>query len=118
MSPHTLRSKFVLNIFVCLALAGALAAAVAAACSIIPATAVRLDATPVPTGGVIRQVRSVGLDRCGGDLKRAPRLTRRSRRRQLGLRSWAEDGLIVPEQVIHQVIATAPSRRSCRVGLT
>jgi hypothetical protein len=110
-NPHIAgvpRVKILLiSLFACLALAGAVAAAVAAACTIIPATAVRLDATPVPAGGTIRQVRAVGLDHCGGDLKRAPRLTRRARRRHAGPQSWAEEALMVRQRAAHQVVATA-----------
>jgi hypothetical protein len=86
-------SKILTAIFVGLALAGAFAAAVAAVFAIFPATASRLDTGPLP-GGPVKQARSVGLDHYGGDLKRAVRLTRRSRRRLAGPQSWAETGLI------------------------
>ncbi len=97
MSPHTFRTQILVPVCACLALAGAIAAAAAAACSIFPATAVRVDR---PTAGRIvhgqTSARPVGLDHGGGDIKRAPRLTRRSKRRHHGqLQAWTDVGMIV-----------------------
>jgi hypothetical protein len=92
MSPHRFPQQTLAYLGACLALAGAAAAAAAAAFSIFPATAIRVD-RPVPGQA---SVRSIGLDHGGGDMKRAPRLTRRSRRRQHGqLQAWTDSGMIV-----------------------
>ncbi len=81
-----------------LALAGVFAAALTAAFAIYPVTASRLAAVPLAAGPVTQGrlvARPVGLEHCGGDLRRAVRLTRRARRRLTGqLQSWADAGLI------------------------
>ena len=92
MSPHAFRRQTFVPLCAYLALAGATAAAAVAAFSLLSATAIRLD-QPVPGRTVAR---SVGLTHSGGDLGRAPRLTRRSKRRQHGqLQAWSDVGMIV-----------------------
>jgi hypothetical protein len=101
--PGFTHAKILTTLLASLALAGAVAAAAAAAFAIVPVTASRIDAGKLPASPV-KQVRSVGLDHGGGDLKRAPRLTRRSRRRSAGqLQSWADTGLIVLDRPARQV---------------
>jgi hypothetical protein len=101
--PGLFHARILTNLFASLALAGAVAAAVAAAFAIVPVTASRLDRGPLPTTPV-REARVVGLEHGGGDLKRAPRLTSRSRRRGRGqLQSWADAGLIVIDRPARQV---------------
>ncbi|HEX6933413.1 MAG TPA: hypothetical protein VF162_14805 [Streptosporangiaceae bacterium] len=83
-----------------LALAGVLAAAAAAALSATPSGAHKLDAPgPALSGRRVPQVRAVGLDHAGGDLKRSVRVTRRTSRNRAAQRmSWAGVALIIPRQ--------------------
>jgi len=84
-----------------LAVAGVIAAAVAAGLSTTPAGVSRLDrAAPVAPPHQTRQAGAVGLDHAGGDLRRAVRVTRRTGGNMAaqGL-SWAGVALIIPRQV-------------------
>ncbi len=83
-----------------LALAGVVAATVAAGLSATPAGASKLDrATKAARSSRVPQVRRVGLDHTGGDMKRAVRVTRRASKNRAAQRlSWAGVALIVPRQ--------------------
>src|SRR5260221_11165449 len=71
--------KPLVHICAVLAVAGVIAAAVAAGLSTTPAGVSRLDrAAPVAPAHQTRQGGAVGLDHAGGDLRRAVRVTRRT----------------------------------------
>jgi hypothetical protein len=84
-----------------LALAGVLAAAVAAGLSTTPVGVSRLDrAAPATPGHQTRQAGGVGLDHAAGDLRRAVRVTRRTNGNlSAQALSWAGVALIIPRQV-------------------
>lgn len=104
--PRPARSfpeKVLVEIGTVLALTGALAAAAAAVFSIIPATSAKVDpALRVPVGP-LRQARAIGLDHAGGDLRRAPRLTRRARRLGFGT-PWMDGISVLPKQATYSVL--------------
>lgn len=108
LSPRTLRptrgfrEKILVNLGTLLALSGAIAAAAAAVFSIIPATSVKVDPTMRAPVGPLRQARLVGLDHSGGDLRRAPRLTRRARRLGFGT-PWMDGIAALPRQASYSV---------------
>jgi hypothetical protein len=103
-----LGDKLLVGMCAWLAFAGAVAAVAITACSIFPATARSVDhAMPAAGGRPERQAHLVGLAQSGGDLKRAVRLTRRSRSRTLGqLRSWTDEGFTMPAQATYRVVPT------------
>jgi len=93
--------KALVHIGAVLAVAGVIAAAVAAGLSATPAGVSKLDRpAPVTPGHQTRQGGGVGLDHAGGDLRRAVRVTRRTSGNlsAQGL-SWAGVALIIPRQV-------------------
>jgi len=93
--------KPLVHICAVLAVAGVIAAAVAAGLSTTPAGVSRLDrAAPATPAQPIRHVQTVGLDNAGGDLRRAVQVTRRTSGNlsAQGL-SWAGVALIIPRQV-------------------
>ncbi len=93
--------KPLVHICAVLAVAGVIAAAVAAGLSTTPAGVSRLDrAAPSTPAHQTRQGGAVGLDHAGGDLRRAVRVTRRTSGNlsAQGL-SWAGVALIIPRQV-------------------
>jgi hypothetical protein len=85
-------------------LTGALAGAAAAIFSIIPATSIKVDPTMRGPAGPFKQAR-VGIDHIGGDLRRAPRLTRRARRLGFGM-PWTDGIAGLPRQAAYTVIAS------------
>jgi hypothetical protein len=95
-------AKALVRIGAILAVAGVIAAAVAAGLSATPAGVSRLDraAPALPAHHQTRQGGGVGLDHAGGDLRRAVRVTRRTNGNlsAQGL-SWAGVALIIPRQV-------------------
>jgi hypothetical protein len=98
---HTALTKALSHVGAVLALAGVIAAAAAAGLSATPVGVSRLDrVAPATPAQPIHQVRAIGLDHAGGDLKRAVRVTRRSSGNwsAQGL-SWAGVALIIPRQV-------------------
>ena len=97
----TALAKALAHIGVALALAGTVAATVAAGLSATPVGISRLDrAAPATPAQPIRHVQAVGLDNAAGDLRRAVRVTRRTSGNlsAQGL-SWAGVALIIPRQV-------------------
>ena len=98
---HIAFAKALTHICAVLAVAGVIAAAVAAGLSTTPAGVSRLDrAAPATPAHQTRQAGPVGLDHAGGDLRRAVRVTRRTSGNlsAQGL-SWAGVALIIPRQV-------------------
>jgi hypothetical protein len=89
-----------------LALTGAIAAAVAALFSIIPATSIKVDPTMHTPAGPLRPARLVGLDHAGGDLRRAPRLTRRARRLGFG-QPWTDGMVVLHRQATYSLLVAA-----------
>src|SRR5258708_27262782 len=83
------REKVLVNLGSFLALTGSLAAATAAVLSILPATSFKVDPAMGAPGGPLGQTHLVGLDHAGGDLRRAPRLTRRASRLSFG-QPWTD----------------------------
>lgn len=98
-----LREKVLVNFGTLLALTGALAAAAAAVFSIIPVTSAKVDPAMRAPAGPLRPARAVGLDHCGGDLRRAPRLTRRARRLCFG-QPWMDGVAALPGQATYRVL--------------
>lgn len=97
------REKVLVEVGTILALTGALAAAAAAVFSIIPATSAKVDpALRVPVGP-LKQARAIGLDYAGGDLRRAPRLTRRARRLSFG-NPWMDGIAALPRHATYSVL--------------
>lgn len=96
------RQRFLVSLCCFLALTGALAGAVAAIFSIIPATSIKVDPTMRGPAGPFKQAR-VGLDHTGGDLRRAPRLTRRARRLGFGM-PWTDGVVGLPRQATYSVL--------------
>ena len=93
--------KTLVHICAVLAVAGVIAAGVAAGLSTTPVGISRLDrAAPATPAQPIRHVQAVGLDNAAGDLRRAVRVTRRTSGNlsAQGL-SWAGVALIIPRQV-------------------
>jgi hypothetical protein len=97
------RRKILVTFCSFLALTGALAGAVAAMFSIIPATSIKVDPAMRTPAGPLRPARLVGLDHTGGDLRRAPRLTRRARRLGFGM-PWTDGIAAVPKHVTYSVL--------------
>ena|SRR5215813_277552 len=95
-------AKVLVRICAVLAVAGVIAAAVAAGLSTTPAGVSKIDsaAPAIPAHHQTRQGGGVGLDHAGGDLRRAVRVTRRTSGNlsAQGL-SWAGVSLIIPRQV-------------------
>src|SRR5260221_11309088 len=92
--------KPLVHICAVLAVAGVIAAAVAAGLSTTPAGVSRLDrAAPSTPAHQTRQGGAVGLDHPGGDLRRAVRVTRgTSGNHSPHGRSWAGSARIIPAQ--------------------
>jgi hypothetical protein len=65
--------------------------------SFIPATSIKVDPAMHAPGGPLRPARAVGLDHTGGDLRRAPRVTRRAMRLGLGM-PWLDGTAALPKQ--------------------
>lgn len=101
------REKILANLGTLLALSGVLAAAAAAVFSIIPATSVKVDPATRAPAGPLRPARLVGLDHSGGDLRRAPRLTRRAKRLGFG-QPWTDGTAGLSRQVTYSVVVASP----------
>jgi len=97
------KQKFLVNLCCLLVLTGALAGAAAAMFSIIPATSIKVDPTMPGPAGPFKPARLVGLDHTGGDLRRAPRLTRRARRLGFGM-PWTDGIAGLPRQANYAVL--------------
>lgn len=97
------RQRILFNLCCLLALTGAVAGAAAAMFSIIPATSIKVDPAMHGPGGPLRPARLIGLDHTGGDLRRAPRLTRRARRLGSGT-PWTEGSAALPRQAAYSVV--------------
>ena len=106
-STPSCKKRLLVHLCCLLALTGALAGAAAAMFSIIPSTSIKVDPTMSGPAGPFKPARLVGLDHTGGDLRRAPRLTRRARR--LGFGSpWIDGTVGLPRQATYSVhIASA-----------
>lgn len=104
---RSFREKILVDLGTILALSGAIAAAAAAVFSIIPATSVKVDPAVRVPAGPLRQARLVGLDHSGGDLRRAPRLTRRARRLGFG-QPWTDGIAAVPRRATYSVLIASP----------
>jgi len=102
-----LREKVLVKFGTFLALTGALAAAAAAVFSIIPATSTKVDPAMRAPAGPLRPARAVGLDQCGGDLRRAPRVTRRAIRLCFG-QPWLDGVAALPRQATYRVLIASP----------
>ncbi|HWF80906.1 MAG TPA: hypothetical protein VN695_09990 [Streptosporangiaceae bacterium] len=74
--------------------------------SIIPATSVKVDPAMRTPVGPSRSARPVGLDHAGGDLRRAPRLTRRARRLGFG-QPWTDGIAALPRRATYSVLIAA-----------
>jgi hypothetical protein len=94
-------AKALAHIGAVLALAGVIAAAVAAGLAATPTGVSKLDrAAPVTPAHQTRQAGAIGLDHAAGDLRRAVRVTRRtSGNLSAQALSWAGVALIIPRQV-------------------
>lgn len=101
----SLRHAILLYLGTILALSGAVAAAVAAVFSIIPATSVKVDPAIRAPASPWR-ARLVGLDHTGGDLRRAPRLTRRAVRLGLGM-PWMDGTAGLPKRATYSVVVAS-----------
>ena len=101
------REKILANVGTFLALSGVLAAAAAAVFSIIPATSVKVDPAMRAPAGPLRPARLVGLDHSGGDLRRAPRLTRRATRLGFG-QPWTDGIAGLLRQASYSVVIASP----------
>lgn len=106
-SARSFREKILVEMGTILALSGAIAAAAAAVFSIVPATSVKVDPAMRAPTSPLRQARLVGLDHTGGDLRRAPRLTRRARRLGLG-QPWTDGIAAVPRRATYSVLVASP----------
>ena len=100
--------RFLVSLCASLALAGvvtATAAVAAAALSILPASTSGIDhLMPMSGRAPARHEGLIGLNHSGGDLRRAPRLTRYARRIGLGqFRTWADGELVRPDQAVYRV---------------
>ena len=101
--------RFLVGLCASLALAGLLtatAAVAAAALSILPASTSGLDhLMPMSGRAPARHEGLIGLNHSGGDLRRAPRLTRYASRIGLGqFRTWADGEFVRPGQAIYRVL--------------
>lgn len=101
------REKVLVSLGGLLALTGALAAAAAALFSIIPATSIKVDPGMRTPAGPFKPARAVGLDHAGGDLRRAPRLTRRATRLGFG-QPWTDGIAALPKQATYSLLVAAP----------
>lgn len=102
-----IREKILIELGTLLALSGVAAAAAAAVFSIIPATSVKVDPAMHAPAGPLRPARLVGLDHSGGDLRRAPRLTRRATRLGFG-QPWTDGITGLLRQASYSVIVASP----------
>jgi len=100
---RSLGQRFLVNLGTFLALSGAFAAAAAAVFSIIPATSIKVDPALRGPAGPMKPARLVGLDHSGGDLRRAPRLTRRARRLGVGM-PWMDGTAALPRKAAYSVM--------------
>lgn len=104
---RSLHEKVLVNLGSLLALTGALAAAAAALFSIIPATSIKVDPDMRTPAGPFKPARLVGLDHAGGDLRRAPRLTRRAARLGFG-QPWTDGIAALPKRATYSLLVAAP----------
>lgn len=105
--PRSIREKILIELGTFLALSGVLAGAAAAVFSIFPATSVKVDPAMHAPAGPLRPARLVGLDHSGGDLRRAPRLTRRARRLGFG-QPWTDGITGLLRQASYSVVVASP----------
>ncbi len=95
------RGKFFSSLSAGLALVGTAVATAATAFAATPAGAARLDRPSPALPGQPAQVRTVGLDHVGGDLRRSVRVTRRKHRDRTAQRqSWAGYALVITRQAV------------------